>query len=522
MADGRSPGRAGEPAVGDEGHVLVQSHTGDGGGGVQHLPHTGAALGSLVADHHHVAGTDAPGVDDGDGLLLAVEHPGGTFVPQHFRGHGALLHHAAVRGQIAEQGGDAAGLGIRLLQRADETGVQIFRRFQVFPYGLTRHGRQRGIQQTGLGQFLHDGPDAAGPVQILDIGVTGRSQMAEVGSLVADAVDHAQIQLHPGLVSDGGQVQHGVGGAAQRHVHGLGVVEGGFRHNIPGPDVFLHQFHDLHAGLLGQPQPGGVHGGNGAVAPEGHADGLRQAVHGVGGVHPGAGAAGGTGVFRVIRHPGLVQLSGVIRPHRLKHMAQAGAAAILEAARQHGAAGTEDGGDIQPRSRHQQARHVLVAVGDHHKTVKLVGHDHGLRGIRDEVPGHQRILHPHMAHGDAVAHGDGRKHHRRAACGPDTGLYSLGDLVQPHVAGDDLVIGADHADEGPGKLLIGIAQRVKQAAVGRPLHAGLDLFRTHTLLLPSVSWRRCPDPCRRPRSCCGEAPRPPAPWGAWPAGPAWN
>ena len=31
--------------------------------------------------------------------------------------------------------------------------------------------------------------------------------MAEVGSLVADAVDHAQIQLHPGLVSDGGQVQ---------------------------------------------------------------------------------------------------------------------------------------------------------------------------------------------------------------------------------------------------------------------------------------------------------------------------
>ena len=33
------------------------------------------------------------------------------------------------------------------------------------------------------------------------------------------------------------------------------------------------------------------------------------------------------------------------------------------------------------------------------------------------------------------------------ACGPDTGLYSLGDLVQPHVAGDDLVIGADHADE---------------------------------------------------------------------------
>ena len=40
--------------------------------------------------------------------------------------------------------------------------------------------------------------------------------MTEVGSFVADAVDHAQIQLHPGLVSDGGQVQHSVGGAAPR------------------------------------------------------------------------------------------------------------------------------------------------------------------------------------------------------------------------------------------------------------------------------------------------------------------
>ena len=36
--------------------------------------------------------------------------------------------------------------------------------------------------------------------------------------------------------------------------------------------------------------------------------------------------------------------------------------------------------------------------------------------------------------------------------------------------------------------------------------------------LGAISWKRCPGPCRRPRSCCGAAPRPRSPSGAWPAG----
>ena len=71
-----------------------------------------------------------------------------------------------------------------------------------------------------------------------------------------------------------------------------------------------------------------------------------------------------------------------------------------------------------------------------------------------------------MAHGDAVAHGDGGELHRGASGGTDAGLDSLGDLVQVHVAGDDLVVGTDHADERPLQLLLGIAQGIEQGAVG--------------------------------------------------------
>ena len=167
-------------------------------------------------------------------------------------------------------------------------------------------------------------------------------------------------------MGDGGQVQHGVGGAAQGHVHSLGVVESGLGHDIPGADVLLHQLYDLHARVLRQPQPGGINGRNGTVAPEGHTDGLRQAVHGVGGVHAGAGAAGGAGVLLILLQAGVVQLAGIVGAHRLEHMAQAGTAAIVQGACQHGAAGNKDGRNVDAGGSHQQAGHVLVTVGDHH------------------------------------------------------------------------------------------------------------------------------------------------------------
>ena len=71
-----------------------------------------------------------------------------------------------------------------------------------------------------------------------------------------------------------------------------------------------------------------------------------------------------------------------------------------------------------------------------------------------------------MAHGDAVTHGDGGELHRGAAGGPDAGLDGLGNLVQVHVAGDDLIVGTDHADERALQFLLGVAQGVEQRAVG--------------------------------------------------------
>ena len=89
-----------------------------------------------------------------------------------------------------------------------------------------------------------------------------------------------------------------------------------------------------------------------------------------------------------------------------------------------------------------------------------------------------------MAHGDAVTHGNGGKLHGGTAGGPDAGLDGLGDLVQVHVTGNDLVIGTDHADEGPLQLLLGVAQGVKQGTVGGGGSPFLDDVRAHNEVPP--------------------------------------
>ena len=167
----------------------------------------------------------------------------------------------------------------------------------------------------------------------------------------------------------------------------------------------------------------------------------------------------------------------MIGAHRLKHMAQTGAAAVLQVTGQHGAAGDEDGGHVDPRGGHEQTGHVLVAVGDHDQTVELMGDGHTFGGVGDEVTGDQRVFHADVPHGDAVTDGDGGEHDGGAASHADASLDRFCDLVQIHVAGDDLVVGADDTDQRPVGLFLGKAQRSEQTAVGGAIHPLGDVSR---------------------------------------------
>ena len=59
----------------------------------------------------------------------------------------------------------------------------------------------------------------------------------------------------------------------------------------------------------------------------------------------------------------------------------------------------------------------------------------------------------------------------------------IGDLIQVHVAGHDLTVGAHHADERTLQLFRGVTQCIKQAAVRRTLRTLGHVVTSHGLFL---------------------------------------
>ena len=397
----------------------------------------------------------------------------------HLRGDDSLLDHGAVGGQVAEEDSQPAGGGVGYIEGIDDRIVAHPGRADVLGQRAPGHGEHAGVQQAAFHQAEHHRRDAAGAVQVLDVMSPGRrAHTAQVRRAVAVVVQFSQGDLDAGLVGDGQQVQHRVGGTAQGHVHGEGVAEGGGGEDVQWPDIAGQKLHDLHAGLFGQRDAAGVNGGDRSVAGQAQAQRFGEAVHGVGGEHAGAGAAAGAG------HPlqpiqiGFGHLAPADRAHGHEDVGQVHGPTV-QAAGQHGPAADDDGRQVEPGGSHQHTGDDLVAVGDEHQGVEGVGLGDDLHRIGDELAAGQGVLHARVVHGQPVADADGIALEGRATGHADAGFDRVGDLAQPDVAGDRFVIRVDHADEGLVYFPVGTAQRPQQRAVRRPFHASFDDVAFH-------------------------------------------
>ena len=140
-------------------------------------------------------------------------------------------------------------LWIRVIRGPDDFGIQDFRRLCDRPDGLPAHGG-RIVQALDAAE---DRRYAAGLVQVLHrVGAAG-PHVAQVERLPADPVEVVQAELDAALRRDGGQVQHGVGRAADGHVDPDGVLERCPADDVQGLDVFLYQLHDAPAARVGDP-----------------------------------------------------------------------------------------------------------------------------------------------------------------------------------------------------------------------------------------------------------------------------
>ena len=340
--------------------------------------------------------------------------------------------------------------------------------FDVLAYGLAGDGQAVLFNQAVFGQFVHDGTDPAGFFHVDHMEGPARAQLGQVGGMLADFIEQFQRQVHPCLMGDGRQMEAGIGGAPHGHIHGNGVPEGLGGHDVLGADILGQHFHHLFPGFLGQGDPGSLVGRrDGPVARQSHAQHFRQGIHGVGSEEAGTGTAARAGTVFDLRQFLFADASGFETAGSFEYRADADVFSLV-AAGEHGPAAHNYRRDVQPGRRHQHPGDDLVAVGDQHQGVESMAVGHSFDAVRHQFPAGQGILHPVMAHSDAVANADSREFNRGAAVFQHTIFYSFGDPVQIHMAGNDLILGIADPDQGLLQFIFCISHRIEQRAVSRP------------------------------------------------------
>ncbi|MEN4474174.1 hypothetical protein [Mycolicibacterium cosmeticum] len=393
MPDAQARRAAGEPAVGHQQHILAQARALDGAGDREHLAHTRAALGALVADDDDVAVRDGAVLERVQRGPLPLENPCRAL--EHVGVETGRLHHRALRRERAVQDRDAAGRMDRIAHRPQHLAVRVRRLDvgEVLRHGLTGDGQAIPVQQAGIQQCLHHHRHPADLVDVLHHVPAERLHVGQVRHLLADAGEIGQGQVDLRLPGDGQQVQHRVGGAAERHHHGDGVLEGLLGQDVARGDPAAQHLHHGLTGLAGELFAALVDGHRRGAAGQRHTECLGGRGHGVGGVHAAAGTLTGTdGALDDIDVLAGHQPARA-RPDRLEGVDDGDF--LLGAVGEPGDAGhdravvEEDARQVQPGGGHQHAGDRLVAPGQQHRTVQALGLHHRLDAVGDDLAGHQ-------------------------------------------------------------------------------------------------------------------------------------
>src|SRR5690554_1914530 len=495
VTDRKTGGAARKAAVGDQGTEGTQLARLQVGGRVKHFLHTRSSFGSFVADEHHFSGLYFSGKDAFAGVVLRFVHAGRPLELKDGGIYACCFNDAPLPGNVAEEYGQSPVLKIGVLHAADAaffaveiqaavggfltgqfqvdetTGGTLIKVFGAGQAVLTHYVVMAdGVGQTGIIdaayaavdelsplQFCQYAQDASGPVDVLHVVVAVGGHFAQNRRLAGKLVDvvHAKIDLR--FVGNGQEVQHGIGASAHGNIEGHGVHKGRLGGNVAGQYrnitvlvIAVGQFYNLVGGVFEELSTVHVGGYNGAVARQGQSQSLVEAVHGVGGKHARAGAAGGTGILFHGQHVGVADAVVGGHHHRVDQIQ--GIAGVL--ARSHGATRDKAHENIHALRGHEHAEGDFDAVADADHGVDLVGVDHVFYAVGDQIARGQGIQHAVVSHSDAVVDGDGVEFRSKAALLFNQFFNVLTDLVQVGVTGHKLGEGIDHRNQGAAHLFV--------------------------------------------------------------------
>ena len=236
-----------------------------------------------------------------------------------------------------------------------------------------------------------------------------------------EPVEAVRVQTDAEFMGDGGKVQERIGGAGNCCVDHHRVFKGFFCNDVGGRKPHPGQTHGLSARLHRSVLQAVFRSGQECRSRKGKPQRFRHDLHGGGGSHEGAGAAGGAGMGLIKKKLLFTDFApfihGAVGPDLLQRQKIRSCV--------HDAAGKDDAGNIDPARRHQMRRHAFVTARDINGSVEGRGAGMNLDHICHHVPGGQGIVHPVMALRLPVA--DVRTEVSRAEssfqCGARPGLF---------------------------------------------------------------------------------------------------
>ena len=381
---------------------------------------------------------------------------------EHLGHHTALFHDAAAGSQIAVEHREAA-IGIQGVVH----GVDNFRVHLPAEAGQEVPHRSAGGHPGGQVQIgfdgLHGRPHAAGLIVVVHIELGGGLELGDAGYIPLDLIKGGQVHRDAHHMSQGADMQLGVGGAAGGRHMAQAVLQAALGDDVREAGPLQSQGDDALAHV-----PGLLILGGGAVQHGGAVDGaqtddLGENAHGVGGAVHGAGAAGeadilpiaGKGVLvngvDVALADGLLQVGGDV-------------STLIGLVGQHTARSEEHGGLVQAGRRHQHTGDDLVAAAQEHHAVEGVGVRHGLDAAGDQVTLRQNVMHSGALR-HAVAGGRDVELGGDAAGGPNALLYKLDQFPKSPVTRVHIGVRIGDSDHRLVQILDPVTARVHQTDV---------------------------------------------------------
>ena len=408
----------------------------------------------------------------------------------HFGGNSASLNSRAVRCERAEENCKAAVCEIRVIYGADNVIVSYFYVFYVFADCLARNRHKARIEQALLRKLVHNGVYTACRLKILHMVVTCGCEVAKVGCAVAYFVNVAEVEAYACFLRDSCEVEKGVGGAAERHIYRERVCKRFFREYIERLEILVNELYRAHTNGFCKAEAFCVNRRHRAVAAQAHAERFRKAVHGVCREHTGAGAAAGASVVFVVIKVCFRCLAALVSANGFENAVEVHCSAALVAEGEHGAAGYENGGDIESCRRHKHTGNYLIAVGNEHKTVKSVCLRHAFNAVCDNFTGNEGVFHTLVTHCDTVANADHVKFNGCTACHKHAVLNAACDVLEVDVTGNDFVEGVNDTDERLSYLPVGVTHRLEKRALRRAFRAQFHFVASHFVRSPQFIFSR--------------------------------